>query len=170
MIVPIHFKKINPNAKFPSLSYAGDIGWNFFSTVDVCLSPGVCVKVPTGIKILMGNDTNVPTFYAQLFGRSSHALQNIHVGGGVIDRCYEGEIFVLLINNGDKSYQIRNGDAVAQLVFITSPSVQAISYLNYSHKETTAEEATEMKVNMHTQNLQEIEGIRRKCKGFGSTN
>ena len=40
----------------------------------------------------------------------------IHVGAGVIDPDYTGEIKVLLINDGKHYYQVNQGDPVAQLI------------------------------------------------------
>ena len=40
----------------------------------------------------------------------------MHVGAGVIDPDYTGEIKVLLINNSKHYYQVKQGDPIAQLI------------------------------------------------------
>ena len=41
---------------------------------------------------------------------------NIHVGAGIIDPDYTGEIKVLLLNLGTEPFQILAGNAIAQLI------------------------------------------------------
>ena len=40
----------------------------------------------------------------------------MHVGAGVIDPDYTGEIKVLLINNSKHYYQVKEGEPIAQLI------------------------------------------------------
>ena len=40
----------------------------------------------------------------------------IHVGAGVIDPDYTGEVKILLFNAGRHYYQVREGDPIAQLI------------------------------------------------------
>ena len=42
---------------------------------------------------------------------------NIHVGAGIIDPNYTGEIKVLLLNLGTEPFKILAGTAIAQLIF-----------------------------------------------------
>ena len=41
---------------------------------------------------------------------------HIHIGAGIIDPDYTGEIKVLLLNLGTEPFQILTGDAIAQLI------------------------------------------------------
>ena len=41
---------------------------------------------------------------------------NIHVGAGIVDSDYTGEIKVLLLNLGTEPFQILAGNAIAQLI------------------------------------------------------
>ena len=41
---------------------------------------------------------------------------NIHIGAGIVDRDYTGEIRVLLLNLGTEPFQILAGNAIAQLI------------------------------------------------------
>ncbi|XP_004212063.2 deoxyuridine 5'-triphosphate nucleotidohydrolase-like [Hydra vulgaris] len=80
---------------------------------NVYLLKQATVKVPTGIRM------QVPVgCFGQLLSRSSLALRNITVVGGVIDNDYRGEMSVLLKNNNDSEFIITTDLAIAQLVFL----------------------------------------------------
>ena len=50
-------------------------------------------------------------------GRSGPALNHrIHIGAGVIDRDYRGELKILLLNFADTDFHVRTGDRIAQLI------------------------------------------------------
>ncbi len=72
--------------------------------------------IPTGLYI------SIPTGYeAQIRGRSGLALKHgitLANGIGTIDSDYRGELKVILINLGEEVYTVREGDRIAQLVFI----------------------------------------------------
>ena len=67
---------------------------------------------PTGISI------SIPRgYYGRVAPRSGLALRDgIDVLAGVIDAGYRGEVGVILINFGDKSFAFRKGDRIAQLI------------------------------------------------------
>jgi len=65
--------------------------------------------------------------YAQLLTRSSMAMRNVIVVGGVIDSDYRGEIKVMLQSKMDPNVNI--GDKIAQLVILPVPIVD-ISYVD----------------------------------------
>ena len=73
--------------------------------------------IPTGIAIAM------PSFDmgAFIFARSGLATKHgitLANSVGVVDSDYRGEIKVGIINLGTEDYKIRNGDRIAQLVFM----------------------------------------------------
>ena len=56
-------------------------------------------------------------YYGRLASKSSLAvLHQLHVGAGVIDQNYTGEIMVLMINAARRVYSIKKGDPIAQLI------------------------------------------------------
>ena len=73
---------------------------------------GKSVKVKTGIKIQMPNDT-----WCKIEGRSGLGLRGVSIRGGVIDPSYRGEICVIMANNGENEISFNRHDRVAQLVF-----------------------------------------------------
>jgi dUTP pyrophosphatase len=55
--------------------------------------------------------------FGHILPRSGLALKKgIHVGAGVIDEDYRGNIGVLLFNLGDQPFSFNKGDRIAQLV------------------------------------------------------
>jgi dUTP pyrophosphatase len=76
--------------------------------------------------IKIGIATAIPVgYYGRIAPRSSMALKNIFVNGGVIDSDYRGEIKVILFNFGI-DYEINAGDRVAQLIIekIITPEIK----------------------------------------------
>ena len=81
------------------------------------LLPGEKVLVPTGVSIAPESQ-EVVTIVA---GRSGLGIKygvTLSNGIGVIDNDYRGEICVGLINHGDKAFEIRRGDRIAQMMFL----------------------------------------------------
>lgn len=83
-------------------------------TESICLEPGGRALIPTGLSI------ELPQGYeAQIRARSGLAIkQGIGLvnGVGTIDSDYRGEIKVALINWGEDSVTIQDGDRIAQMV------------------------------------------------------
>ena len=55
--------------------------------------------------------------YGRIAPRSGLAVKNsIHVGAGVVDADYRGEVKVLLFNHSDVEFSINEGDRIAQMI------------------------------------------------------
>lgn len=80
----------------------------------VTIEPGKMFLIPTGLFM------EIPEgFEVQVRARSGLAIKNgigLVNGIGTIDEDYRGEIKIPLINFGDKSFTVNNGDKIAQLV------------------------------------------------------
>ena len=99
----LKIKLLHPEAQAPTVTYAGsDLGFDLYSIEDTVLSPGVPVKVRTGIAI-----EGPPGWGFVLGDRSSMAAKGITYAGGRIDAGYRGEILVCLINVNQPEYSIR---------------------------------------------------------------
>ena len=91
-------------------------GMDLFAAVDedVILEPGERKLIPTGIAL------SIPAgCEGQVRPRSGLALRNgvtLVNTPGTIDADFRGEIGVLLINFGQKPFQVKRGDRIAQLV------------------------------------------------------
>lgn len=93
-------------------------GYDFISFMDITISPGEIVKIPTGVKISLEEGE-----FLGIFVRSSMGFKyNVRMCNqvGIIDGDYynnkgnEGYIWICLQNEGDKDYVIKKGDAFAQ--------------------------------------------------------
>ena len=91
-------------------------GIDLKSSVDIVLPPNSNTLVSTGLVM------EIPTGYrGDIRSRSGLASKhNLHVGAGVIDSPYRGEIKVLLLNLSNKEYSIKRGDRIAQLIICHS--------------------------------------------------
>ena len=81
--------------------------------------------VPTGIRLAMPQGIE-----GQIRPRSGLAAKygvTVLNAPGTIDSDYRGELKIILINLGNKEFLIQHGDRIAQLVFLTLPSV-ALEY------------------------------------------
>ena len=98
----------------PTYETAGSSGMDLRSTVNHQLLPGKRCLIPTGIFI------ELPEGYeAQVRARSGFAVKHgigLVNGVGTIDSDYRGEIQVCLINWGEESFEIKQGDRIAQLI------------------------------------------------------
>lgn len=112
--------ELSDNAKVPFKKHNGDAGWDLFTSEDCDIQPGETVDVHTGIKI------NMPPFlYARITGRSSSLRKhNLLINEGIIDNGYTGEMFVCVRNMGDKTFHVKKGMRLAQVLFHTIEDIR----------------------------------------------
>jgi dUTP pyrophosphatase len=121
MTVP--FVKLNENAKVPERATSGSAGYDLCACVDgaVVLPARERALIPTGIAAA------IPVGYVGLvFGRSGLGIRHgvtMANGVGVIDSDYRGEFHVALVNHSDVSYNVKDGDRIAQLLIMPVASV-----------------------------------------------
>ena len=110
--VELLFVKMSTNAVTPTRTTEGSVGLDFYSPANYIIPPYSQLLIPTQIKL------RIPLgHYGRLASKSSLAiLHHLHVGAGVIDPDYTGEIKVLLTNTAPRAYSIVRGDPVAQLI------------------------------------------------------
>ena len=110
--VELPFLKMSTNAVTPTRATGGSVGLDFYSPANYIIPPYSQLLIPTQIKlgISLGH-------YGRLAAKSGLAiLHHLHVGAGVIDPDYMGEVKVLLINTGPHAHSIIMGDPIAQLI------------------------------------------------------
>ncbi|MEM5804120.1 MAG: dUTP diphosphatase [Candidatus Aenigmatarchaeota archaeon] len=105
-------KKLISSAKIPLRATEFSAGYDIFSVENVLIPRGQHKLIKTGIAIECP-----PGTYARIAPRSSLALKNgIHIGAGVIDPDYRGEIGVIMFNLGADDFEVRFGDKIAQII------------------------------------------------------
>ena len=111
-LIELPFVKMSVNAVTPTRAMEGSIGLDFYSPSEYIIPPHSQLLIPTQIKL------QIPLgHYGRLASKSGLAiLHQLHVGGGVIDLDYRGEIMVLLINTASRVHPIKKGDPIAQLI------------------------------------------------------
>ena len=99
----------------------------------VVIAPGERALIPTGLAIALP-----PGFEGQVRPRSGLALNHgvtVLNAPGTIDADYRGEVQVILVNLGEKSFTVERGARIAQL--IVAATMQAVICVVASLEETT---------------------------------
>ena len=111
-LIELPFVKMSANVVTPTRATGGSVGLDFYSPADYMIPPHSQLLIPTQIKL------QIPLgYYGRLASKSGLAiLHQLHVGAGVIDPDYTGEIMVLMINAASRDYSIKKGDPIAQLI------------------------------------------------------
>lgn len=92
---------------------------------EVVLAPGARALIPTGLAIELPKG-----FEAQIRPRSGLALHHgvtVLNSPGTVDADYRGEIGVILVNLGGKSFEVRRGARIAQLVVCSVERIALIA-------------------------------------------
>jgi dUTP diphosphatase len=121
-MIELEIKLLDEGIPMPRYQHEGDAGLDLPSRVDYVLEPGERAMIPTGIAVA------IPPGYAGfvlprsgLASRHGIALVN---SPGLIDSGYRGEVAIVMINTDKyKSFEIKRGDRIAQLVI--QPVIEA---------------------------------------------
>jgi len=133
-------RKLREDAILPTRGSEWAAGYDLSSVEHKVLAPGERGVIKTGLAISCPYGT-----YGRVAPRSGLTVKfGIHVGAGVIDADYRGEVGVVLFNLGTKEFTIAPGDRIAQLVL-------------------------EQIVMVPVQEVTELETTVRGIGGFGST-
>ena len=110
--LPLRFKKLSPNAKTPVRATEGSVGYDLFSAVFKTIEPLECDVVPTDIALIAP-----PGVYPRIAPRSSLAIKNTHVGAGVVDIDYRGNVQIVIMNHSRENHLHNElGDKIGQFV------------------------------------------------------
>lgn len=101
----------------PARGSAGSSGFDLRACVECELEikPAESMLIPTGFCLEIP-----PGYEGQVRPRSGLALEEgvtVLNSPGTIDSDYRGEVGVILINHGSRSFTVSRGDRIAQLVF-----------------------------------------------------
>ena len=118
----LRFVKLTPNAKTPTRNTPSSAGLDLYSAYDYSIpARGKCL-------CMLDLQLSLPKgCYGRIAPRSGLANTHfIHVGAGVIDNDFRGNIGVLLFNFAENEFTISKGDKIAQLILekIILPEIQ----------------------------------------------
>ena len=115
-MVKILVKKFDKNIKLPAYKTSGSSGMDEMAYIKnrTTIKPGETAIIPTGITL------GIPKNYEiQIRPRSGLAAKkgiSVLNTPGTIDSDYRGEIKIILINLSKKSFVVKSGDRIAQMV------------------------------------------------------
>lgn len=120
----LRVKRLVEDAILPTRGSTDSVGYDVYSVDNCLVSPTQRALVGTGITIVLPVGV-----YGRVAPRSGLAVKHgIQVGAGVIDPDYTGEIKVVIFNHGDKDFEIKKGDRIAQLILerCETPDVEEV--------------------------------------------
>ena len=140
----ILIKRLSREVTLPKYETDGSSGLDLAAFIDndIEIKPGKSEIIPTGLAIAIPKN-----FEIQIRPRSGLAAKNqisVLNTPGTIDADYRGEIKIILINLSDKSFTVKKGLRIAQMVLC--PGVKA-----------------------KLKEVQSLESTKRGSGGFGST-
>ena len=115
-MVKILVKKFSKNTKLPTYKTLGSSGMDLEANMKSkkIINPGKTAIIPTGLAVAIPKNYEI-----QIRPRSGLAAKkNITVLNtpGTVDSDYRGEIKIILINLGKKSFMVKSGDRIAQMI------------------------------------------------------
>ena len=123
----LYIKKLSSDAIIPTRGSKEAAGYDICTLDTVLIPPFQRTLVSTGLAMTVPEGT-----YGQLAPRSGLSVKKgLHVGAGVIDRDYTGEVKVLLVNLSSEPIELQSNDRVAQLILkkIETPEVVEVDEL-----------------------------------------
>lgn len=135
--VRVLLHRLDADLPAPSRGNPGDAGWDLRSRIDVDISPGERVLIPTGIAIALP-----PGFVGLVHPRSGLAVRQgftLVNAPGTIDAGFRGEISIIGLNTDPRAdISIERGDRIAQLLVQRVEEVDwvDVDFLPSSHRST----------------------------------
>lgn len=129
----IKIKKLHPDAQWPTYAFPGDSGADLYAVEDRLIRPmercmvpiGLAMEIPMGYEVQIRPKSGLAAFYGLTVLNTP----------GTIDAGYRGEIQVLMINLGNKEYQIKAKQKIAQMVYMPVSRAQFMeSELTFSDR------------------------------------
>ena len=109
-------KRLSKNIELPKYETNGSSGMDLSANIEmqIKIEPGKTSIIPTGISVSIPKN-----FEIQIRSRSGLAAKNqisVLNSPGTIDADYRGELKVILINLGNKTFVVERGARIAQMV------------------------------------------------------
>jgi len=132
----ILIKRLSKDVILPKYETEGSSGMDLAANIEktIEIKPGKTAIIPTGIAI------SIPlNFEIQIRPRSGLAAKNqitVINTPGTVDADYRGELKVILINLGNKSFFIEKGLRIAQMVLcpIVQAKLREVNKLDNTHR------------------------------------
>jgi dUTP diphosphatase len=117
--------RLGDEIPLPHYATSGSAGLDMRACIDepLVVAPGDTVLVPTGLAIHIGD----ASLAAVLLPRSGLGHKHGLVLGnltGLIDSDYQGQVFISCWNRGSQSYEVKPGERIAQMVFVSVEQVR----------------------------------------------
>ncbi len=115
-MVKILVKKLDKNIKLPTYKTPGSSGMDLVAYIKnkITINPDKTAIIPTGIAVAIPKNYEI-----QIRPRSGLAAKKgitVLNTPGTIDADYRGEIKIILINLSKKSFVVKSGDRIAQMI------------------------------------------------------
>ena len=124
--------KLEPWAYMPERAHSTDAGADLRVPYNTTIMPKSSVVIDTGVHIELP-----PNTMGVLKSKSGlNVKHDITTVDGVIDVGYTGSIAVKLFNHSDKSYELKAGDKISQLVIvpILTPNFELVDELDETER------------------------------------
>ena len=131
--ITLKIKRVkNSDLPLPAYETDGSAGMDIRASLDedVTLEPGDIKLISTGISV------SIPMGYeGQIRPRSGLAIKHgigLVNSPGTIDSDYRGEVKIIMINHGRKSFTIKHGDRIAQMIIagICQAAIEEVTELD----------------------------------------
>ena len=130
-MVKILVKKFDKNIKLPAYKTSGSSGMDLVAHTKskINIKPGKIAIIPTGIAVAIPKNYEI-----QIRPRSGLAAKkgiSVLNTPGTVDSDYRGEIKIILINLSKKSFVVKSGDRVAQMILcpVARGKLKEVKYL-----------------------------------------
>lgn len=112
-------EKLDLEKSIPKYATRGSAGMDIHACINenIIINPGEIQMISTGLAIQI-SDKSVGGFIFPRSGLSSKYGISMINCVGVIDSDYTGEIICPIVNHSKEAYEIKNGDRIAQIVFM----------------------------------------------------
>lgn len=123
--------RLVPDAVLPQRGSHGAVGYDLVATQGCVILPSQRGLVSTGLSIELPEGT-----YGRVAPRSGLTVKNgLHVGAGVIDPDYRGEVKVVLFNLSTEPFLVKPGYKIAQLIIEKCDTPEVIEVSNLGDTE-----------------------------------
>jgi len=125
----LEVKRLCSQAILPRRATNGSVGYDLFCIDNLTIPPGELICASTGIAVKVPVGT-----YGRIAPRSGITVKhNAHVGAGVIDRDYTGEVKVVLCNNGSDTIKFNSLERIAQLILERCETPRVVEVSDFGH-------------------------------------